>query len=77
MIATRVGGVPEIVEDGETGLLVEPRDPEALAAAIRRVTGDADPACCWRPPPAPPPSGSRLRACTASSSGSLLAAAGR
>ena len=42
MIATRVGGVPEIVEDGENGLLVEPRDPEALAAAIRRVTGDAD-----------------------------------
>ena len=42
VIATRVGGVPEIVEDGENGLLVEPRDPEALAAAIRRVTGDAD-----------------------------------
>jgi glycosyltransferase involved in cell wall biosynthesis len=36
VIATRVGGVPEIVRDGENGLLVPPGDPEALAAAIRR-----------------------------------------
>jgi glycosyltransferase involved in cell wall biosynthesis len=42
VIATRVGGVPEIVEDGQNGLLVEPDDPEALAAAIRRFTGDGD-----------------------------------
>ena len=34
VIATRVGGVPELVDDGETGLLVPPRDPEALGAAI-------------------------------------------
>lgn len=35
VLATRVGGTPEIVTDGETGRLVEPRAPEALAAAIR------------------------------------------
>ncbi|HEV3404655.1 MAG TPA: glycosyltransferase family 4 protein [Gaiellaceae bacterium] len=36
VVATAVGGVPEIVRDGENGLLVPPRDPEALAGAIRR-----------------------------------------
>jgi len=36
VIATRVGGVPEVVTDGENGLLVPPRDPDALADAIRR-----------------------------------------
>jgi glycosyltransferase involved in cell wall biosynthesis len=36
MIATRTGGVAEIVRDGENGLIVEPGDVEALAAAIRR-----------------------------------------
>ncbi len=34
VIATRVGGNPEIIEDGMTGLLVPPRDPEALGRAI-------------------------------------------
>lgn len=37
VVATEVGGVPEMVEDGRTGLLVPPRDPEALAAAIVRL----------------------------------------
>jgi glycosyltransferase involved in cell wall biosynthesis len=40
VVATAVGGVPEIVRDGENGLLVPPRDPAALAAAIERVLGD-------------------------------------
>jgi glycosyltransferase involved in cell wall biosynthesis len=40
-IATAVGGVPEIVTDGENGLLVGPGDPAALAAAIRRFLADA------------------------------------
>ncbi|MFH1996225.1 MAG: glycosyltransferase family 4 protein [Candidatus Omnitrophota bacterium] len=34
VVATRVGGVPEIVEDRVTGILVEPEDPEALRAAV-------------------------------------------
>jgi glycosyltransferase involved in cell wall biosynthesis len=42
VIATRVGGVPEIVEDGVNGLLVPPGDPAALAAAIRRYFDDAE-----------------------------------
>jgi glycosyltransferase involved in cell wall biosynthesis len=37
VVATRVGGVPEIVRDGQDGLLVPPRDPEAAAVAIRRI----------------------------------------
>ena len=41
-IATAVGGVREIVTDGENGLLVPPGDPAALADAIRRFLGDGD-----------------------------------
>jgi len=37
VVATRVGGNPEVVAENETGMLVPPRDPEALAAAILRV----------------------------------------
>lgn len=40
VLATRVGGVPEVVVDGETGILVPPGDPEALAEGIRRLAGD-------------------------------------
>ena len=36
VVTTRVGGLPEAVRDGETGLLVEPSNPAALAAAIIR-----------------------------------------
>jgi glycosyltransferase involved in cell wall biosynthesis len=45
IVASRVEGVPEAVRDGCEGLLVEPRDAEDLARAVRRfVSGDAD----WR-----------------------------
>jgi glycosyltransferase involved in cell wall biosynthesis len=37
IVATRVGGVPEILEDAETAVLVPPRDPAALASGIARV----------------------------------------
>lgn len=40
VIATAVGGVPEVVRDGENGLLVPAGDPDALAAAIRRLVED-------------------------------------
>ncbi len=40
VVATAVNGVPEVVRDGETGLLVPPEDPQALAAAIRAVLAD-------------------------------------
>ncbi len=37
VVATDVGGTPEVVVDGETGLLVPPRDPIALADAVRKL----------------------------------------
>jgi colanic acid/amylovoran biosynthesis glycosyltransferase len=40
VVATRAGAVPELVEDGVTGLLVNPGDAEALAAAVARLAGD-------------------------------------
>lgn len=40
VVATNVGGVPEMVEHGVTGLLVPPRDPVALGAAIARLLTD-------------------------------------
>jgi glycosyltransferase involved in cell wall biosynthesis len=42
VIASAVGGVPEVVRDGENGLLVVPNDTTALAAAIERFTADRD-----------------------------------
>ncbi|MGH6931826.1 MAG: glycosyltransferase family 4 protein [Dongiaceae bacterium] len=40
VVATKVGGVPELIEDQETGLLVEPRDIAALADALAGLIGD-------------------------------------
>lgn len=44
VVAFRVGGIPELVEHGETGLLVEPGDVRGLARAIDQVAGDP----AWR-----------------------------
>ena len=40
VVATDVGGIPEAIEDGESGLLVPAADPEAMAVAISRLLGD-------------------------------------
>jgi len=40
VIATGVGGIPEVVREGETGLLVPPDNPESLAKAIQRLKQD-------------------------------------
>jgi starch synthase len=40
VVATDVGGIPDAVAHGETGFLVKPADPTALAAAIARLVED-------------------------------------
>jgi acetyltransferase-like isoleucine patch superfamily enzyme len=45
-IVTNVGAMPEVVKDGETGLLVPPEDPEALAKAICELLENPDKAKC-------------------------------
>lgn len=42
IVAARAGGIPEVVREGENGLLVPPGDPPALAAAILRVLADPE-----------------------------------
>jgi glycogen synthase len=42
VIASKIGGIPEIVVDGENGLLVPPSDPVALRLAMERLLQDSD-----------------------------------
>ena len=42
VIASRTGGIPEFIEDGRTGLLVEPGDAAALATQMRRLAANRD-----------------------------------
>ena len=42
IVATAVGGLPEIIEDGRSGMLVGTRSPDEIAAAVRRVTEDQE-----------------------------------
>ncbi len=40
VVASHVGGIPELIKDGHSGLLVPPQNPTALAVAIERIVGD-------------------------------------
>jgi glycosyltransferase involved in cell wall biosynthesis len=42
IVGTRTGGIPEVVVDGETGVLVPPRDHDAMASAIVSLLNDAE-----------------------------------
>lgn len=41
VISTRLSGIPELVQDGDTGILVEPGDSDGLAAALQKLAGNA------------------------------------
>lgn len=43
VIASNVGGVPDLVTDGKTGLLIDPKRPETMRAAVEKLL--ADPGC--------------------------------
>ncbi|OGF64173.1 hypothetical protein A2661_00305 [Candidatus Giovannonibacteria bacterium RIFCSPHIGHO2_01_FULL_45_24] len=40
VVATKVGGIPWIIKDGESGILVPPKNPEALAGALKKLLDD-------------------------------------
>ena len=40
VVATKVGGIPEIVVDGETGILVNPKDSSAIAKSCLKILND-------------------------------------
>jgi glycosyltransferase involved in cell wall biosynthesis len=42
VVATRVGGIPDLIDDGVEGLLVKPQDPDGLGDAIARMLDDPD-----------------------------------
>lgn len=42
VVASRVGGIPEIIDDGKTGILVPPRDSDAMSSALKRLIESAN-----------------------------------
>ena len=48
IIATDVDGIPEVLENGARGILVKPRDPQSLAAAVHRLLHDPEQLRHWR-----------------------------
>jgi UDP-N-acetylglucosamine 2-epimerase (non-hydrolysing) len=69
VIASDAGGLPEVVEDGVTGLVVPRGDVDALACALVRLLADADSAC-----DGPRGAGGRWRASTGTTGGALRGA---
>lgn len=47
VVASTVGGIPELVKHGATGLLFAPGDPDALGSAVLRMSADADRRMKW------------------------------
>jgi rhamnosyl/mannosyltransferase len=47
VVSVRVGGIPTLVDDGRNGLLVPPRDPHALAGALRTILTDPEKAALF------------------------------
>jgi len=45
VVGARVGGIPEMVEDGKTGLLIDPYDTKEIAKAVLRILSDENLAC--------------------------------
>ncbi|WP_432572788.1 glycosyltransferase family 4 protein [Kineococcus sp. SYSU DK005] len=48
VVATNVGGIPEVLDQGRAGLLVPPSDPPAMAAAFRQLLEDPQTLARWR-----------------------------
>jgi len=42
VVATRIGGIPDVIRDGDNGILVDDGDPGQLAAAVDRLSGDPE-----------------------------------
>jgi len=42
VVATRVGGVPQVIQDGQHGLLVEPNDVDQLTSSLSKLLGDCE-----------------------------------
>ena|SRR5271157_3484719 len=48
IVASKVGGVPDLLEHGRAGLLIPPRNADAVAEALRRLLGDPNELAYWR-----------------------------